>query len=76
MHKYYDSSFPTQDEEGHFVMLVMRQHYHAHRGLRKPPEWEQDPLEFLTQDGRKVIVLDDKRGEFQISGTDRILKRP
>lgn len=75
MHKYYDSSFPAQDESGRFVMLVMRQHYHARRGLGKPLQWMPDPPEFLTQDGRKVIVLDSGRGEFRISGTDEVLRR-
>jgi len=75
MHKYYDSSFPAQDEDGHLVMLVMRQHYRAQRCLRRPPQWEQEPPEFLTQDGRPVIVLDEKQGEFRIAGTQRVLKR-
>jgi len=65
MHKYYDSSFPTHGEDGRFVMLVMRQHYHAPWSLRKRAAWEQDKAEYLTQDGRpKLFEKDPKNPEY------------
>jgi len=74
MRKYYDSSFPTHGEDGRFVMLVMRQHYRAPWSLKKRTEWKQELPEYLTQDGRQVNVLDNKKGEFQVSGEDEILR--
>ena len=74
MRKYYDSSFPTPGEDGRFVMLVMRPHYRAPWSLQKRTEWEQELPEYLTQDGRQVNVLDNKKGEFQVSGEDEILR--
>jgi hypothetical protein len=74
MHKYYDSSFPTHGEDGRFVMLVLRQHYHAPWSPLKHTAWEPDKAEYLTQDGRPVDVLDDQKGEFQIKGEREVLR--